>query len=116
MELKLENGRYQASKYGGLETVSGGEELCQRIVMKLTARRGAFLPLPDYGSRLHTLLSSVRAAERETAAGLLAAEALSDEPGVTVKGAVLTDAGGGTASLALALDCSGTGITVTLDV
>ena len=54
MELKLIDGDYAADASGGLATVSGIEELAQRVLMKLTARRGSFPLMPDYGSRLYT--------------------------------------------------------------
>ena len=46
MELELKNGRYVTAD-GAPATVSGAEELRQRILMKLCARRGSFLPLPE---------------------------------------------------------------------
>ena len=78
MELRIENGRYVERRHGGLETVSGAEELAQRIIMKLSCRRGSFLPLPDFGSRLH-LLHGAKPSERHAAAQLYVAEALSGE-------------------------------------
>lgn len=51
---------------GGVETVSGAEETAVRITMKLTARRGGFPLLPDYGSRLYQL-AQVKPSERESA-------------------------------------------------
>ena len=77
MELELKNGRYVTAD-GAPATVSGAEELRQRILMKLCARRGSFLPLPEYGSRLH-LLQRCKAAQREAAARQYIAEALEGE-------------------------------------
>ena len=79
MELKLENGRYLPARFVGLERTGGTQELLQRVLMKLKARRGGFFPLPNYGSRLYTL-GSVKAAMRETAAKQFVQEALADEP------------------------------------
>ena len=84
MELKLSNGQYSAAIGRGLETVSGCEELAQRICMKLTARRGAFWPLPDYGSRLYKLIGSEKISDRETAVREYVAEALADERNVSL--------------------------------
>ena len=78
MELKLENGRYVPGAAGGLETVSGREETLQRILMRLQAKKGAFPPLPDYGSRLHTL-GTVKPSAREAAAKQFVFEALEGE-------------------------------------
>jgi len=84
MELKLEGGRYVPGAGGRPERVSGAAETAQRVAMKLTAHRGGFQPLPEYGSRLDTLLYTARPSEYGTAAMQLVAEALSDEPEVTV--------------------------------
>lgn len=83
MELKLSGGQYVPSAAGGLETVRGENETAQRVLMKLSARRGGFLPLPDYGSRLHTLCR-LKPSERAAAAKQFIAEALADERGVSV--------------------------------
>jgi len=90
MELKLENGRY-ISAMGELAVVGGAEELRQRILMKLCARRGSFLPLPEYGSRLH-LLHRCGKAQREAAARQYIAEALEGE-GLELESLQLTQTG-----------------------
>ena len=77
MELELKNGCYVPAE-GALAVVGGADELRQRIHMKLCTRRGSFLPLPEYGSRLH-LLHRCRAAQREAAARQYIAEALEGE-------------------------------------
>ena len=82
MEIKVWNGEYEASERGGVRTVSGTEELAQRVAMKLTARRGQFWPKPDYGSRLYRLTGSAGAADRESTVRQYVAEALADEPEV----------------------------------
>mgnify|MGYP004445776943 CR=1 FL=1 len=84
MELRLENGRYLPSGTG-VCTVDGARELCQRVTMKLCARRGKFWPLPGYGSRLYTLLQGVRPELRESAVREFAAEALAYELGLTLE-------------------------------
>ena len=94
MEIALEGGRYTAAKTGGLETVTGTDELAQRLLMKLTARRGGFAPMPSYGSRLYTLAGAVKPKERLTAARQFVAEALEEESGVEVNGIEITEDGG----------------------
>lgn len=84
MELKLQHGRYVSAAGGQPARVSGPEETAQRVTMKLTAHRGGFAPLPEYGSRLHTLLYTARPSEYQTAAMQFIAEALAEEPDVTV--------------------------------
>ncbi len=83
MELRLKDGRYD-SIGASLCTVSGAEELAQRVMMKLAARRGSFWPLPNYGSRLYRLVNGERPKDRELAVRQYVAEALSDEIGVTL--------------------------------
>lgn len=105
MEIKLENGNYVPGKYSGLTTVSGDEETAQRIAMKLTARRGGFAPLPDYGSRLYTL-PAVKPSERQTAARQFIAEALSGETDAALS-ALSISQGNGTLSLSLTFQVGG---------
>ena len=83
MELKLENGQYVTSRSGAPETVRGTEELLQRAKMRLAAKRGSFLPDPEYGSRLHQL-GALKPSQRAAAAKLYAAEALQPENGLSV--------------------------------
>ena len=86
MELKIKNGDYVPDGAGGLERVSGTEELLQRVLFLLTARRGGFAPLPALGSDLY-LLGREKPGNRQAAAKKFAAEALAGEKGVTVSDA-----------------------------
>lgn len=52
--LRMKNGDY-VPKGSGLETVSGSEAVLQRVLLRLTARRGAFPFMESFGSRLWTL-------------------------------------------------------------
>ncbi len=78
MELKLTDGKYTLGNYQTLERISEIEEVLQRVTMKLKARRGAFIPMPEYGSRLY-LLCEERPSNRKSAARLYVLEALQDE-------------------------------------
>ncbi len=78
MELLLSNGDYQKNMYHDLESVSGIDELAQRITMRLMARRGAFSILPEYGSELYKL-NSLKTGDREVAAKSYIAKALENE-------------------------------------
>ena len=82
MELKIKNGDYVAGA-GWLETLDGSEALLQRVLFRLTARRGAFPFMENMGSRLYTL-GSVRRGQREAAAKQFVVEALQEEAGLTV--------------------------------
>ena len=48
--LRMKNGDY-VPKGSGLETVSGSEAVLQRVLLRLTARRGAFPFMESFGSR-----------------------------------------------------------------
>lgn len=111
MELMLSGGRYVPALSGGLVTVSGIDEICQRIIMKLTARRGFFVLLPEYGSRLHTL-HTVKPSERASVAKMFAAEALADEQGLSVENAELSELPDNGLQLTLFLQYNGEPLTI----
>jgi len=101
--LKWDNGDYVSNGAGGLKTVSGAEALLTRALMRLTAHRGAFPFLPEFGSRLWQL-GAVGPAGRESAAEQYVTDALSPEEGLSVTGVSLTEGEAGAAA----------GMTVTL--
>lgn len=78
MELELTNGNYVPAADAGLVTRDGYMETVQRLMMRLAARRGGFCPLPEYGSRLHSLLG-MKAGDRHGAACRFVHEALAEE-------------------------------------
>jgi len=78
MALQMKNGDYVPNGTGGFAAVSGGQELLERVLFQLTARRGAFPLLPELGSRLYLLLREKPSA-RQALAASYAAEALADE-------------------------------------
>ena len=90
--LRMKNGDY-VPKGSGLETVSGSEAVLQRVLLRLTARRGAFPFMESFGSRLWTL-GQLKAAERQAAAEQYVAEALADEEGLSVTGMELAEKNG----------------------
>ncbi len=75
MEMKLRDGEYVPDGNGGFERAEEHEELLERALFLLSARRGGFAPMPDVGSRLYTL-TKLKRSEREMAAKQFAAEAL----------------------------------------
>ena len=81
MELKLVNGDYLPDGRGGLQQE---EEILQRALSRLTARRGSFPFLPEFGSRL-CLLGAVAPLARETAAERYVTEALAPETALKVE-------------------------------
>ena len=90
--LMLVNGDY-VPQGNGLRSAKGDEAVLQRMLMKLTARRGQFPCMEDFGSRLWTL-DRLRPAERQAAAEQYVLEALRDEPGLTVEQVTLAENGG----------------------
>lgn len=107
--LRMKNGDY-VPKGSGLETVSGSEAVLQRVLLRLTARRGAFPFMESFGSRLWTL-GQLKAAERQAAAEQYVAEALAEETGLTVDSVTLTQSGGECAALTVQLTAGDTALT-----
>ena len=101
--LRMKNGDY-VPKGSGLETVSGSEAVLQRVLLRLTARRGAFPFMESFGSRLWTL-GQLKAAEQYVA------EALAEETGLTVDSVTLTQSGGECAALTVQLTAGDTALT-----
>ncbi|MCI9165262.1 MAG: hypothetical protein HFF65_08035 [Oscillospiraceae bacterium] len=114
METKLLNGDYVPDGLGGVARCQGADALLERVLFRLTARRGQFPPLPELGSRLY-LLGRESAAQRPSAARQYAAEALAEEP-VTVTDVLLAPAGEGRVRVTVLLDCQGTALSASMDI
>lgn len=106
MELKLIDGKYMKGNYQSLAQVDDIEELLQRIEMKLRTRRGTFVPLPEYGSRLH-LLSQEKPSNRQSAARQYVLEALADETDLILGSLELISDIGGDTQLSLSFTYKG---------
>ena len=115
MELELQNGDYVPDGIGGVRRVSGREALAQRIIFRLTARRGTFPFLPELGSRLWQL-GRLSAAQRQSAVEQYVAEALAPEPGLAVEQVDLTESGGGRAQVTASMTWQGERLSVTVEV
>lgn len=83
MALKLMEGDYVPDRAGAFVSLTGKEELLNRVLFKLTARRGSFPLLPEVGSRLYLLLRE-KPANRQAMGAAYVTEALSDEEGLSV--------------------------------
>lgn len=92
MEWKLIQGDYVPDGTGGLTALSGGEEVLARTLYRLTARRGALPFLPELGSRLY-LLRRERPSARQALAAQYVAEALREEPDLSVRSVELVQDG-----------------------
>ena len=111
-ELKLENGDYVKSG-NRLRLAEGRDALLQRVLFKLTARRGSFPFLEELGSRLWQL-DTFPCHRRQAAAQQFTAEALAEEP-VSVE-AVTLEEGDGVMALTARLLYEGEELAVTLDM
>jgi len=91
-EWKLNDGDFVPNGTGDFCRLEGSEALLQRVLFKLTARRGSFPFLPELGSQLHQL-----GREKPTARQALCAQyvrqALADED-VTVRAVSYEQQGG----------------------
>ena len=112
MERKLVNGDYFPDGKGGLTVLTGAEEVLQRALFRLTARRGALPFLPELGSRLY-LLPREKPSARQALAVQYAAEALGDEEDLRVTGAQLNETAEGL-RLTVYLDWQGQGLSAGL--
>ncbi len=115
MEMKIHNGDYVLDGAGGAVRVEDSAALLQRVLYKLTARRGAFPFLPELGSELYRL-GELPARERAGAAEQYVRQALHDEPEVTVEGVALSEQGGGLYGLTVSLGSAGQAFELTLTV
>lgn len=87
-ELKIRDGDYVFNSAGTAQRVKGREALLQRVLFKLTARRGAFPFLEEMGSTLYRL-GSFPPSQRQGAAQTAAAQALADEEDLELEQAEL---------------------------
>lgn len=92
MALKLKDGDYVLCPGTGPEGVRGGQQVLERVLFRLTARRGSFPFLPGLGSRLY-LLGREKPSAREVAARQYVMQALEEEKEVSVTGVELAQEG-----------------------
>ena len=112
MELRLKNGDYIPDEKGGVVRLAGDDALLQRVLFRLSARRGGLPMLPELGSQLY-LLGRERPEARLSAARQYAAEAVQPE-GLTVEDVRLTDRGGGRMDLTVWLRGEDAALTATV--
>ena len=114
MEIKIQNGDYVHDGLGGIDRCQGTDDLLERVLFRLTARRGGMPLLPRLGSRLH-LLSREPVPQRLSAARQYVAEALAEEA-VTITEVILTPEGQGRIGIRVLLEYQGTDLSVSLAV
>lgn len=113
MERKLEYGDYVPDGKGGLTTLSGAEEMLQRALFRLTARRGGLVLLPELGSELYKLLREKPSA-RQALAKQYAVQALQEESELAVTGVELSDRLDGGLDVTVKLEWRGTALQASL--
>ena len=109
MEPRIQNGDYIPDGLGGVVRSQGADALLERVLFRLTARRGGLPPLPQLGSRLY-LLGREPAAQRLSAARQYVAEALAEE----VTDIALAPAEQDRTRLTVQLEYQGTDLSVSL--
>ena len=114
MERKLMEGDYVPDGAGGLTTLDGGQEVLARALFLLTARRGGLPFLPEMGRRLYQL-GREKPAARQALAAQYVAEALREEPELSVNSVEL-DQSGESGLLTVRLDWRGEELTAQMAV
>lgn len=113
--MQLKQGDYVLNSTGGLQTVTGREEVLQRVLFQLTARRGKFPLLPELGSRLYRL-SREKPTARQALAMHYAVEALAGEPELEVTGVELAELDGDRLQVQVDLRWRGEALTAAVEV
>lgn len=113
MELFIHNGDYVPDGKGGFRRAEGSDELLQRVLFKLTARRGSFPFLPNLGSQLYRLTREKPSA-LPSLARQFAAQALEDE-NLSVEDARVSPSDHG-AAVEIFLRAQGDSLRVSLEV
>lgn len=114
MELVLRNGDYVSDGAAGLCYVQGREALLQRVLFRLSAKRGTFPFWETLGSRLWQL-GQIPTSARQAAAKQYVAEALAEERGLSVEDVFLTQ-NGESAALTAELSYEGERLSVTMEL
>ncbi len=91
VELEMNNGDFTPDGAGDFCRLEGSRALIQRVLFRLTARRGALPFLPGLGSQLHTLSREKKSA-RQALCNQYVCQALEEED-VTVTDVVYTEQG-----------------------
>ncbi|HIY05877.1 MAG TPA: hypothetical protein H9844_02200 [Candidatus Evtepia faecigallinarum] len=88
---QIRDGDYRPDGQGGFAESEGAQEVLERVLFQLTARRGRFPLLPQVGSRLYLLLRE-KPSVRGSVGASYAAEALAGEEDLQVTGAEWNEA------------------------
>ncbi len=107
--MLLRNGDYLPDGAGGFRSAAGEEELLDRVLFRLVARRGAFPLIPGLGSSFYRL-DKEKSGRREAVARQFAQEALAGEEDLEVSSVSLEETQG---ALTIHLLWAGEPLTVT---
>lgn len=91
MSIPMEQKDY-GTDGGSVASVRGGNALLSDVLFRLSARRGGFALMPEFGSRMH-LLRREKPSVRSALALQYAAEALEELSELAVTGAHVTEEG-----------------------
>ena len=114
MPLMLRDGDYMLDSAGRLRSADGQEALVQRVLLRLSARRGKFPFWQTLGSQLWTLGQLPQNA-RQSAAAQYVAEALAEED-LQVESVTLSPLGDQRMLLEANLTVQGENLTVSLEL
>lgn len=116
MERKLSQGDYLPGTQGGLQCLDGAQALMQRVLFRLTARRGQFPFLPEMGSRLYQLCRDGKPSARAALARQYTVQALEPEAGLTVTDVQWTQLDPGRGHLQVYLQWQGEPLSLSMDI
>lgn len=116
MERKLSGGDYLPGSQGGVQSLDGAQALLQRVLFRLTARRGQFPFLPEMGSRLYQLCRDGKPSARSALARQYTVQALENEEDLTVTDVQWTQLEGSRGYLQVYLEWQGEPLSVSLDI
>lgn len=116
MERKLSGGDYLPGAQGDFQALDGAQALLQRVLFRLTARRGQFPFLPQMGSRLYQLCRDGKPSARAALARQYTVEALKEENDLAVTDVQWTQLGENRGRLQVFLEWQGEPLSLAMDV
>ncbi len=116
MERKLSGGDYLPGAQGDFQSLDGAQALLQRVLFRLTARRGQFPFLPEMGSRLYQLCRDGKPSARSALARQYTVQALESEEDLTITDVQWSDLGGNRGHLQVFLEWQGEPLSLSLDI
>jgi len=111
MELLIRDGDYVPDGTGSFQRLEGAQELLERVIFRLVARRGGMPFLPELGSQLYTL-GREKPSERRGLATQYVTQALAQEPGLSVEQVELAERADGRLNLRVHLNWQGERLSV----